>query len=126
MCQRSAGLPPGTKEAVYQSMAKPKPKPKPKANDSSPFPPRGLRLKGVGEPVLLGVAMCFVPTASVRPQQPTNCVVIARPCLGEGSAHARPAEWGERTWRTAGTTRGGAGHPGLTHTETQRGRLWTA
>ena len=27
---------------------------------------------------------------------------------------------------TAGTTRGGAGHLGLTHTETQRGRLWTA
>ena len=33
---------------------------------------------------------------------------------------------GERMWWTAGTTRGGAGHLGLTHTETQRGRLWTA
>ena len=28
-------------------------------------------------------------------------------------------------WWTAGTTRGGAGHLGLTHAETQRGRLWT-
>ena len=37
----------------------------------------------------------------------------------------RPA-LGERMWWTAGTTRGGAGHLGLTHTETQRGRLWTA
>ena len=33
---------------------------------------------------------------------------------------------GEHMWWTAGTTRGGAGHLGLTHTETQRGRLWTA
>ena len=29
-------------------------------------------------------------------------------------------------WWTAGTTRGGAGHLGLTHAETQQGRLWTA
>ena len=29
-------------------------------------------------------------------------------------------------WWTVGTARGGAGHLGLTHTETQRGRLWTA
>ena len=29
-------------------------------------------------------------------------------------------------WWTAGTARGGTGHLGLTHTETQRGRLWTA
>ena len=29
-------------------------------------------------------------------------------------------------WLTAGTARGGTGHLGLTHTETQRGRLWTA
>ena len=33
---------------------------------------------------------------------------------------------GERMWWMAGTTRGGAGHLGLAHTETQRGRLWTA
>ena len=31
-----------------------------------------------------------------------------------------------RMWWTAGTTRRGAGHRGLTHTETQRGRVWTA
>ena len=29
-------------------------------------------------------------------------------------------------WWTAGTTRVGAGHLGLTHAETPRGRLWTA
>ena len=29
-------------------------------------------------------------------------------------------------WWTFGTTRGGARHLGLTHTETQQGRLWTA
>ena len=28
-------------------------------------------------------------------------------------------------WLAAGTTRAGAVHLGLTHTETQRGRLWT-
>ena len=31
---------------------------------------------------------------------------------------------GRKGW-TAGTTRGGVGHLGLTHTRTQRGRLWT-
>ena len=36
------------------------------------------------------------------------------------------AEGGRDIWWTVGTTRGGAGHLGLTHTETPRGRLWTA
>ena len=35
-------------------------------------------------------------------------------------------EGGRDIWWTVGTTRGGAGHLGLTHSETQRGRLWTA
>ena len=42
-------------------------------------------------------------------------------------------EWGQTSregerdiWWTAGTARGGAGHLGLAHTETQRGRLRTA
>ena len=43
-------------------------------------------------------------------------------------------QWGERRWRAragghnhsrAHTGRGGVGHLGLTHTGTQRGRLWT-
>ena len=39
----------------------------------------------------------------------------------------RPAvRGGKDRWWTAGTTRGGTGHLGLTHTEPQRGRLWTA
>ena len=38
----------------------------------------------------------------------------------------RPAVRGKRTWWTATTARGGAGHLGLTHMETQRGRLRTA
>ena len=38
-----------------------------------------------------------------------------------------PLPFGEKDiWWTAGTARGGTGHLGLTHTETQRGRLWTA
>ena len=39
----------------------------------------------------------------------------------------RPAVRGKKdVWLAAGTTHGGTGHLGLTHTETQRGRLWTA
>ena len=39
----------------------------------------------------------------------------------------RPAVRGEKDiWWTAGTTHGGTGHLGLTHTETQHGRLRTA
>ena len=38
----------------------------------------------------------------------------------------RPALRGKRTYGTAGTVRRRTRHLGLTHTETQRGRLWTA
>ena len=39
----------------------------------------------------------------------------------------RGSREGERDiWWTARTTHGGAGHLGLTHTETQRSMLWTA
>ena len=38
----------------------------------------------------------------------------------------RPAVRGKRTHGGRPTARGGTGHLGLTHTETQRGRLWTA
>ena len=43
-------------------------------------------------------------------------------CTTGGGAQEREREI---CW-TVDTTRGGAGHLGLTHTETQRGRLWTA
>ena len=49
-------------------------------------------------------------------------------CGGGGGGHqGQTSREGERDmWWTVGTTRGGAGHLGLTHTETQRGRLRTA
>ena len=44
-----------------------------------------------------------------------------------GAHHGQTSREGERDiWWTVGTTRGGTGHLGLTHTEPQRGRLWTA
>ena len=50
-------------------------------------------------------------------------------CLrtGAGAHQGQTNHEGEKDIRwTAGTARGGTGHLGLTHTETQRGRLWTA
>ena len=46
---------------------------------------------------------------------------------GAGAHQGQTSREGEKDiWWTAGTVRGGTGHLGLTHTETQRGRLWTA
>ena len=46
---------------------------------------------------------------------------------GAGAHQGQTSREGEKdTWWTAGTARGGTGHLGLMHTETQRGRLWTA
>ena len=46
---------------------------------------------------------------------------------GAGAHQGQTSCEGEKDiWWTAGTARGGTGHLGLTHTETQRGRLWTA
>ena len=46
---------------------------------------------------------------------------------GAGAHQGQTSREGERDiWWTVRTTRGGAGHLGLTHTETQRGRLWTS
>ena len=50
-------------------------------------------------------------------------------CLvtGAGAHQGQTNREGEKDiWWTARTARGGTGHLGLTHTETQRGRLWTA
>ena len=46
---------------------------------------------------------------------------------GAGAHQGQTSREGAKDiWWTARTTRGGTGHLGLTHTETQRGRLWTA
>ena len=46
---------------------------------------------------------------------------------GTGAHQGQTSREGEKDiWWVAGTKRGGPGHLGLTHTETQRGRLWTA
>ena len=46
---------------------------------------------------------------------------------GVGAHQGHTSREGKKDmWWTVGTTRGGPGHLGLTHTETQRGRLWTA
>ena len=46
---------------------------------------------------------------------------------GAGAHQGQTSREGEKDiWWTAGTARGGTGHLGLTHTERQRGRLWTA
>ena len=46
---------------------------------------------------------------------------------GAGAHQGQTSREGEKDrWWTAGTARGGTGHLGLTHTETQRGRLRTA
>ena len=57
------------------------------------------------------------PARQLSPEaQPTRNAPCARTIHGVGV----------RTWWMAGTPRGGAGHLGLTHTETQPRRLWTA
>ena len=44
-----------------------------------------------------------------------------------GAHQGQTSREGEKDiWWTAGTARGGTGHLDLTHTESQRGRLWTA
>ena len=55
--------------------------------------------------------------------QPTWAVCTT----GAGAHQSQTSREGEKDiWWTAGTARGGTGHLGLTHTETQRGRLRTA
>ena len=47
-------------------------------------------------------------------------------CFTAADFSVRAAALGGGGGGGGGATRGGAGHLGLTHTETQRGRLWTA
>ena len=74
-----------------------------------------------------------LPGARATPAQPASgggCLpqpkwaVCATGALAHHGQTSR--EGGQDIWWMAGTARGGTGHLGLTHTETQRGRLHTA
>ena len=67
-----------------------------------------------------------VPCAARRG---SNALVQATPGVRSVNFWSFTAAWtrgGGGIWWTAGTAPGGTGHLGLTHTETQRGRLQTA
>ena len=105
-------------------------------------PGQGARMEGMEERVhgrqrqqrgWPGQPAPSLPGARATPAQPASgggCLPQPRwaVCATRAGAHqGQTSREGERDiWCTAGTTRGGAGHLGLTHTETQRGRLWTA
>ena len=74
-----------------------------------------------------------LPGARATPAQPASgggCLPQPRWAVcatGAGAHQGQTSREGEKDiWWMAGTTRGGAGHLGLTHAETQRGRLRTA
>ena len=76
-----------------------------------------------------------LPGARATPAQPASgggCLLQPRWAVcatGAGAHQGQTSREGEKDiWWTAGTALGGTGHLGLTHTETQRGRLdglWT-
>ena len=74
-----------------------------------------------------------LPGARATPAQPASsggCLPQPRwavCAIGAGAHQGQTSREGERDiWWTAGTARGGTGHLGLTHTETQRGKVRTA
>ena len=74
-----------------------------------------------------------LPGARATPAQPASgggCLPQPRWAVcrtGAGAHQGQTSREGEKhIWWTAGTTRGGTGHLGLTHTEPQQGRLQTA
>ena len=74
-----------------------------------------------------------LPGARATPAQPASGGgYLPQPrwavwATGAGAHQGQTSREGERDiWWTVRTTCGGAGHLGLTHMETQRGRLWTA
>ena len=74
-----------------------------------------------------------LPDARATPAQPASgggCLPQPRWAVcatGAGAHQGQTSHEGEKhIWWTAGTARKGTGHLGLTHTEPQRGRLWTA
>ena len=77
--------------------------------------------------------MAWPPGARATPAQPASgggCLLQPRWAVcatGAGAHQGQTSREGEKDiWWTAGTVRKGTGHLGLTHTETQRGRLRTA
>ena len=105
-------------------------------------PRRGTRMEGMGERAhgrqrqhrgWPGQSALPLPGARATPAQPASgggCLPQPRWAVCATGARAHQGQTsceGEKDiWWMVGTTRGGAGHLGLTHTETQRGRLWTA
>ena len=103
---------------------------------------QGTRMEGTGERAQgrqrqqrgwLGQPALSLPGARATPAQPASgggCLPQPRWAVcatGAGAHQGQTSREGEKhIWWTAGTARGGTGHLGLTHTETQRGRLWTA
>ena len=81
----------------------------------------------------LGQPAPSLPGARATPAQPASgggCLRQPRWAVcatGAGAYRGQTSREGEKDiWWTARTARGGTGHLGLTHTETQRGRLRTA
>ena len=81
----------------------------------------------------LGQPAPSLPGARATPAQPASvggCLPQPRWAVcatGAGAHQGQTSHEGEKDiWWTAGTARGGTGHLGLTHTETQQGRLRTA
>ena len=103
---------------------------------------QGPRMEGMGERAhgrlrqqrgWPGQLAPSLPGATATPAQPASgggCLPLPRWAVcatGAGAHQGQTSREGEKDiWWTAGTTRGGTGHLGLTHTETQQGRLWTA
>ena len=103
---------------------------------------QGTRMEGMGEPAhgrqrqqkgWPGQPAPLLPGARATPAPPASgggCLPWPRWAVcaaGAGAHQGQTSREGEKDiWWTAGTTHGGTGHLGLTHTETQRGRLWTA
>ena len=103
---------------------------------------QGTRMEGMGERAhgrqrqqrgWPGQPAPSLPGARATPAQPASgggCLPQPRWAVcatGAGAHQGQTSREGEKgIWWMAGTMRGGTGHLGLTHTETQRGWLWTA
>ena len=103
---------------------------------------QGTRMEGMGEHAhgrqrqqrgWPGQPAPSLPGARATPAQPASgggCLPQPRWAVcatGAGAHQGQTGREGETDiWWTAGTVLGGTGHLGLTHTEPQRGRLWTA
>ena len=105
-------------------------------------PRQGTRMEGLGElahggqrqhkgwPGQLAPSRLGARATPAQPASSGGCLPQPRwdVCATGGGAHQGQTSCkGERDiWWTVGTTRGGAGHPGLAHTQAQRGKLWMA